>query len=197
MKTIWISIKITVLLCIFFAISYVLILWIFAKVTSSNDGNAEVVTLNGAIVGAANVGQQFTQDIYFWGRPSNAGDGYDGTSSSGSNKGVTNEEYLKEVNQRIDTFLLQHPYLERKDVPAEMVTASASGLDPNITPECAYVQVKRVASARKMSEKVVLDIVNKAIEQPLLGLFGPAKINVLKLNVELDKMQQNSKGQNV
>ncbi|MEF9923776.1 MAG: K(+)-transporting ATPase subunit C [Muribaculaceae bacterium] len=197
MKTIWISIKITVLLCIFFAISYVLILWIFAKVTSSNDGNAEVVTLNGAIVGAANVGQQFTQDIYFWGRPSNAGDGYDGTSSSGSNKGVTNEEYLKEVNQRIDTFLLQHPYLERKDVPAEMVTASASGLDPDITPECAYVQVKRVASARKMSEKVVLDIVNKAIEQPLLGLFGPAKINVLKLNVELDKMQQNSKGQNV
>ncbi|MEG2218213.1 MAG: K(+)-transporting ATPase subunit C [Muribaculaceae bacterium] len=197
MKTIWISIKITVLLCIFFAISYVLILWIFAKVTSSNDGNAEVVTINGAIVGAANVGQQFTQDIYFWGRPSNAGDGYDGTSSSGSNKGVTNEEYLKEVNQRIDTFLLQHPYLERKDVPAEMVTASASGLDPDITPECAYVQVKRVASARKMSEKVVLDIVNKAIEQPLLGLFGPAKINVLKLNVELDKMQQNSKGQNV
>ncbi|MEG0253479.1 MAG: K(+)-transporting ATPase subunit C [Muribaculaceae bacterium] len=197
MKTIWISIKITVLLCVFFAISYVLILWIFAKVTSSNDGNAEVVTLNGAIVGAANVGQQFTQDIYFWGRPSNAGDGYDGTSSSGSNKGVTNEEYLKEVNQRIDTFLLQHPYLERKDVPAEMVTASASGLDPDITPECAYVQVKRVASARKMSEKVVLDIVNKAIEQPLLGLFGPAKINVLKLNVELDKMQQNSKGQNV
>ncbi|MEG2401678.1 MAG: K(+)-transporting ATPase subunit C [Muribaculaceae bacterium] len=197
MKTIWISIKITVLLCIFFAISYVLILWIFAKVTSSNDGNAEVVTLNGAIVGAANVGQQFTQDIYFWGRPSNAGDGYDGTSSSGSNKGVTNEEYLKEVNQRIDTFLLQHPYLERKDVPAEMVTASASGLDPDITPECAYVQVKRVASARKMSEKVVLDIVNKAIEQPLLGLFGPAKINVLKLNVELDKLHQNSKGQNV
>ncbi|MEG1538757.1 MAG: K(+)-transporting ATPase subunit C [Muribaculaceae bacterium] len=197
MKTIWISIKITVLLCIFFAISYVLILWIFAKVTSSNDGNAEVVTINGAIVGAANVGQQFTQDIYFWGRPSNAGGGYDGTSSSGSNKGVTNEEYLKEVNQRIDTFLLQHPYLERKDVPAEMVTASASGLDPDITPECAYVQVKRVASARKMSEKVVLDIVNKAIEQPLLGLFGPAKINVLKLNVELDKMQQNSKGQNV
>ena len=102
-------------------------------------GNAETVTLNGKVVGVANVGQRFTQDIYFWGRPSCAGDGYDGTSSAGSNKGVTNESYLKEVEARIDTFLLHHPYLKRAEVPAEMVTASASGLDPDITPACAYV----------------------------------------------------------
>ena len=80
------------------------------------------------IVGAANVGQVFTEDIYFWGRPSCAGDGYDASSSAGSNKGPTNEEYLAEVETRIDTFLVHHPYLERKDVPAEMVTASGSGL---------------------------------------------------------------------
>ena len=82
-------------------------------------------------MGAANVGQVFTEDIYFWGRPSCAGDGYDASSSAGSNKGPTNEEYLAEVETRIDTFLVHHPYLERKDVPAEMVTASGSGLDPD------------------------------------------------------------------
>ncbi len=74
----------------------------------------------------------FTKDIYFWGRPSSAGDGYDASSSAGSNKGPTNQEYLDEVKARIDTFLVHHPYLDRADVPAEMVTASASGLDPNI-----------------------------------------------------------------
>ena len=92
----------------------------------------------------------FTEDIYFWGRPSCAGDGYDASSSAGSNKGPANEEYLAEVEARIDTFLLHHPYLQRKEVPAEMVTASASGLDPDITPVSAYVQVKRVAEARGM-----------------------------------------------
>lgn len=192
MKTIFISIKITLVLCLFFAISYVFVLWAFAKVANSNDGNAEVVMLNGKVVGVENIGQNFSQDIYFWGRPSKAGDGYDATSSAGSNKGPTNEDYLKEVDQRIDTFLVKHPYLQRKDIPAEMVTASASGLDPDITPDCAYIQVKRVASARNINEQVVIGLVNKTIEQPLLGLFGPQKINVLKLNVELDKLQKNA-----
>lgn len=112
----------------------------------------------------ANVGQQFTKDIYFWGRPSHAGDGYDASSSSGSNKGPTNEEYLADVNIRIDSFLKKHPYLERKDVPSEMVTASASGLDPHITPESAYVQVKRVAKARGMEEGAVRSLVDQAVE---------------------------------
>ena len=135
----------------------------------------------------ANVGQMFTQDIYFWGRPSKAGNGYDASSSAGSNKGPTNEEYLAEVESRIDTFLAHHPYLERKDVPAEMVTASASGLDPNITPECAYVQVKRVAAARGMDESRVKALVDAAVEKPLWGIFGTEKVNVLKLNVSLDE----------
>lgn len=112
----------------------------------------------------ANVGQQFTKDVYFWGRPSHAGDGYDASSSSGSNKGPTNEEYLADVNTRIDSFLEKHPYLERNDVPSEMVTASASGLDPHITPESAYVQVKRVAKARGMEEGAVRSLVDQAVE---------------------------------
>ena len=187
MKTLLKSLKITLAFCVFFSVFYILVLWIFAQVAGPNGGNAEVATLNGKVGGAANVGQMFTKDIYFWGRPSAAGDGYDASSSSGSNKGPTNEEYLAEVEARIDTFLVHHPYLQRKDVPAEMVTASASGLDPDITPACAYVQVKRVARARGMDEAKVKSIVDEAVQEPLLGLFGTEKVNVLKLNIALEE----------
>ena len=188
MKTLWKSVKITIAFCVFFSVFYILVLWIFAQFAGPNKGNAEVLTLNGKAVGAANVGQMFTEDLYSWGRPSCAGDGYDASSSAGSNKGPTNEEYLAEVEARIDTFLLHHPYLQRKEVPAEMVTASASGLDPDITPASAYVQVKRVAEARGMDEATVRGIVDKTVEKPLLGLFGTAKVNVLKLNIALEKI---------
>ena len=166
------SIRLTLVFCLFFSVFYILILWIFAQFAGPNSGNAEVATLDGKVVGAANVGQVFTEDIYFWGRPSCAGDGYDASSSAGSNKGPTNEEYLAEVETRIDTFLVHHPYLERKDVPAEMVTASGSGLDPDITPESAYVQVKRVAAARNMDETTVKEIVDQTIEKPIIGLLA-------------------------
>lgn len=193
MKTLLKSIKITLVFCVFFSVFYILVLWLFARVAGPNQGNAEVVTLNGKVVGAANVGQKFTEDIYFWGRPSCAGDGYDATSSSGSNKGPTNPEYLAEVKSRIDTFLVHHPYLSRQDVPAEMVTASGSGLDPDITPQSAYVQVKRVAQARGMDVEEVRRIVDKAVEKPLLGVFGTEKVNVLKLNIALEETKVNRK----
>ncbi len=181
------SLRLTFVFCIFFSVFYVLVLWLFAQLASPNKGNAEIAVVNGKVVGAANVGQMFTKDIYFWGRPSMAGNGYDATSSAGSNKGPANDEYLNEIKVRIDTFLIHHPYLSRKDVPAEMVTASASGLDPDITPQCAYIQIKRVAKARKMDENKITEIVNKSIEKPFLGLFGTEKINVLKLNIALDE----------
>ena len=188
MKNLMKSIRITLVFCMFFGVCYIFVLWIFAQLVSpGKEGNAETVKLNGKVVGVANIGQTFTKDIFFWGRPSCAGDGYDGTSSAGSNKSVTNEEYLVEVEARIDTFIVHHPYLKREDVPAEIVTASASGLDPDITPECAYVQVKRVAEARGMSESEVKAIVDKVIEKPFLGILGPAKINVLKLNMAMEE----------
>lgn len=187
MKTLWKSFKITLVFCVFFSLFYILVLWGFAQFAGPNKGDAETITLNGKVVGAANVGQLFTEDIYFWGRPSCAGDGYDAGSSSGSNKGPTNPEYLAEVEVRIDTFLVHHPYLNRNEVPAEMVTASASGLDPDITPIAAYVQVKRVAQARGISEPEVKAIVDAVVEKPLLGLFGTEKVNVLKLNVALEE----------
>lgn len=177
-------------MCVLLGISYVLVLWLFGKVAGPGNGNAETVEVNGKVVGAANVGQQFTRDIYFWGRPSCAGDGYDAANSCGSNKGPTNPEYLAEVEARIDTFLVHHPYLGRKEVPAEMVTASGSGLDPDITPQSARVQVKRVAAARHLDEQAVASLVEQSIRRPLLGIFGPAKVNVLKLNVSLDELNK-------
>ena len=181
------SLRLTLVFCVFFSICYILVLWIFGLIVGPGGGNADTLVLNGRVVGAANVGQQFTKDVYFWGRPSHAGDGYDASSSSGSNKGPTNEEYLADVNTRIDSFLEKHPYLERNDVPSEMVTASASGLDPHITPESAYVQVKRVAKARGMEEGAVRSLVDQAVEKPLLSMFGTEKVNVLKLNIALEK----------
>ena len=181
------SLRLTLVFCVFFSICYILVLWIFGLIVGPGGGNAETLVLNGRVVGAANVGQQFTKDVYFWGRPSHAGDGYDASSSSGSNKGPTNEEHLADVNTRIDSFLEKHPYLERNDVPSEMVTASASGLDPHITPESAYVQVKRVAKARGMEEGAVRSLVDQAVEKPLLSMFGTEKVNVLKLNIALEK----------
>lgn len=190
MKTLLKSLKITLVFCTFFFVFYIFVLWLFAQMAGPNNGNAEVITLNGEVVGAANVGQTFTKDIYFWSRPSCAGDGYDAANSCGSNKGPTNPEYLAEVEARIDTFLVHHSYLKRSEVPVEMVTASGSGLDPDITPACAYVQVKRVAQARGLSEETVKEIVSKSVEKPLLGLFGTEKVNVLKLNVALEEAKK-------
>ena len=190
-STLFKSFKLTIAFSLLFSICYIFVLWIFAQVAGPNKGNAEVLELNGKVVGAANVGQNFTEDIYFWGRPSCAGDGYDASSSAGSNKGPSNEEYLSEVKARIDTFLVHHPYLTREEVPAEMVTASASGLDPDISPKAAYAQVQRVAQVRGLSPESVMALVNANTEGPLLGLFGPEKVNVLKLNIDLEKAEKN------
>ena len=182
------SLRLTLVFCVFFSVCYILVLWAFAQFAGpGKGGNIETVTLNGQVVGAANVGQVFTDKKYFWGRPSCAGEGYDGTSSAGSNKGVTNPEYLDEVQARTNQFLQDHPYLQRSEVPAEMVTASASGLDPHITPECAFVQVKRVADARGLTENEVKAVVDQNIEGATWGIFGPEKVNVLKLNVALEE----------
>lgn len=190
-STLFKSFKLTIAFSLLFSICYIFVLWIFAQIAGPNKGNAEVLELNGKVVGAANVGQNFTEDIYFWGRPSCAGDGYDASSSAGSNKGPSNEEYLSEVKARIDTFLIHHPYLTREEVPAEMVTASASGLDPDISPKAAYAQVQRVAQAHGLSPESVMALVNANTEGPLLGLFGPEKVNVLKLNIALEKAEKN------
>ncbi len=99
-----------------------------------------------------------------------------------------NPEYLKQVKERIDTFLVHNPDVSKEQIPAELVTASGSGLDPDLSPQGAKIQVKRIAVIRKLDEERILLLIEKQTEGPLLGMFGPAKVNVLKLNIELDKL---------
>ena len=188
MKNFWISLKYTLAMCVLLTLGYVLVLRLVARVASPNDGEAELVYADGKAVGAANVGQIFTDSIYFWGRPSAVD--YDGGGAGGSNKGTTNPEYLAEVEGRIAAFLEAHPYLSREEVPSEMVTASGSGLDPDISVRGAEVQARRVAQARGMDEQEVLRIIGEQTEGPWLGLFGTSKVNVLKHNVALDAAQK-------
>lgn len=187
MKNLWISIKITLAMCLLLGVGYVLILRLSATVLSPGKGQAETVMLDGKTVGAANVGQQFSDSTYFWGRPSAVD--YNGAGSGGSNKATSNPEYLAQVEQRITEFLAAHPYLTRADVPSEMVTASGSGLDPNISPRGAVVQVGRVALARGLDPQRVQQIVDSLTERPWLGLFGTEKVNVLKLNIALENYE--------
>lgn len=186
MKNVLISIKITLAFCVVLFVGYVLVLWGVAGVVAPNKGEAEVLTLNGKVVGASNVGQTFTADKYFWSRPSSVD--YDGGSSGGSNKSNGNPEYLEELSARIDTFMVKHPYLSRNQVPAEMITASASGLDPHITSASALAQAERVAQSRGVSASEVTKIIEDVTETPFVG--RPV-VNVLKLNIALDEKYNN------
>ncbi|MDD2960881.1 MAG: potassium-transporting ATPase subunit C [Muribaculaceae bacterium] len=190
MKELLKSIKITLILCVFLSISYISILWLVARFATSNNGNAEIIAIDNKIVGVANIAQEFKDPRYFMSRPSCAGSGYDATSSGGSNKAPANKEYLAIVEKRILAILKTHPYLERDDIPADLVTASGSGLDPDISIEGALIQSKRIAEARNVSENSVIRIINETVEKPYLGLLGPIKVNVLKLNIALDTAQK-------
>ncbi|KIC96086.1 K(+)-transporting ATPase subunit C [Flavihumibacter solisilvae] len=180
------SLKLTTIMLVLLSVIYPLFIAGVA-LFALGKGKGETLSKDGKVVGYENIGQSFTEDRYFWGRPSAAG--YNAAGSSGSNKGPTNPEYLKTVSDRIDTFLLHNPGIERSRIPADLVTASGSGLDPDISPDGARVQVKRVAVTRHLNESKVASLVESHIEKPLLGFLGPEKINVLKLNIALDQLQ--------
>jgi K+-transporting ATPase ATPase C chain len=180
------SIKLTVLLIVLLAGIYPLFIAAVAKMAPGK-GDGVTVMHNGKVVGFANVGQQFTEDKYFWGRPSAVG--YNAAGSGGSNKGPSNPDYLKIVEERIDSFLVHNPSVKRAEIPVELVTASGSGLDPHLSPAAAYVQAARVAQARGIAIEKVKQLVGEHIKGPLLGMFGPSTVNVLYLNVALDDLK--------
>lgn len=184
MKNIISILKFTVLIVILFAVIYPLTILGIAQF-APNEGKGETLSVNGKVVGYQKIGQKFDKPNYFWGRPSAVD--YNAAGSGGSNKGASNAEYLTLVQKRIDTFLVVHPYLKKSEIPADMVTASGSGLDPNISPQGASIQVKRVADARKLSEDKVKALVEKMSNKPTL--MGTETINVLELNVALDQLK--------
>lgn len=180
------SLKLTLVLLIVCSLLYPLFISAIAKFAPGR-GRGETLSVNGKVVGYANIGQKFTADKYFWSRPSAVD--YNAAGSAGSNKGPTNPDYLKQVQNRIDSFLVHNPSVKKADIPSELVTASGSGLDPDLSPRGAYVQVARIAKIRNIPEQRIQTLVEQQIQKPLLGLFGPPKVNVLKLNIELDNLE--------
>lgn len=179
------AIKLTAITLVFFAGVYTIIIWAIAQI-APNHGNGEVITQNGKKY-YTNVGQTFTQDKYFNSRPSAVD--YNAAGSGGSNKAPSNPEYLQTVQARIDTFLVHNPEVKKQDIPVELVTASGSGLDPNISPKAALIQLKRIAKTRNIPAENIQKLIDENTEAPLLGLLGPAKVNVLKLNIALDQVK--------
>lgn len=176
------ALKLTALCLLFFSGLYTLVLMGIGHLTP-HDGNAATIEANGRTY-YTNIAQRFTQDRYFRPRPSAVD--YNAAGSGASNKGPGNPDHLAAVQARIDTFLVHNPGIAISEVPVELVTASGSGLDPHLSVKAARVQARRVANARGMGEAEVLKLINDHTEAPLMGLLGPAKINVLQLNLALD-----------
>jgi K+-transporting ATPase ATPase C chain len=180
------SLKLTLLMILLCAVAYPLLIAGIGKMAPGK-GNGEKLYVNGKVVGYANVGQKFTEDNYFWGRPSAVD--YNAAGSAGSNKGPSNPDYLKLVQDRIDSFMVHNPAVKKEEIPAEMVTASGSGLDPDISKASAMIQIKRIAATRKLDEQHIMDLVSRHTDKPLAGMLGPSRINVLKLNIALDELK--------
>ncbi|RTZ03413.1 K(+)-transporting ATPase subunit C [Flavobacterium sp. RSP49] len=182
MKNIFSILKLTLFMVVLLAVIYPMAIFGIAQL-ASNKGKGEIILINGKVVGYQKIRQKFDKSNYFWGRPSAVD--YNVAGSAGSNKGPSNAEYLVLIQKRIDTFLIVHPYLKKGAIPADMVTASGSGLDPNISPEGALIQVQRVAKERKLSK--VKALVETKINKPTI--MGTSTVNVLELNVALDALK--------
>lgn len=165
---------------------YTAIVWGIALLTP-NKGQAELIDKADGTYMYANIAQKFTDDKYFWSRPSAVD--YNATGSAGSNKGPSNPDYLATVQARIDTFLVHNPGVKKADIPADLVTASGSGLDPHISQQGAMAQAARVARIRGLKTNKVEHLIIQQTEAPLFGLLGPQRVNVLKLNLALDNIK--------
>ncbi len=148
--------------------------------------NGSILSLQNQIVGSEFIGQMFKSPRYFHGRPSGTDPAYNASGSSGSNFGPSNAKSLEEVKKRIEEVRLENGVPSDTPIPADLVLASASGLDPHISVESTILQVKRIAQVRGLSESELEGIVRQHIEHPLLGIWGLPRVNVLKLNLALD-----------
>jgi potassium-transporting ATPase KdpC subunit len=177
------SIRFTLVTALLLGIGYPLLLTGVAHVLFPHKAAGSLILRSGQVIGSELIAQSFTSDKYFHPRPSAAGNGYDATSSGGTNLAQSNAKLAQRIQGDIDKLEQQNP---GKPVPIDLVTTSGSGLDPDITPDDAYYQAPRVAKARGLSEDAVRALIAKYTKQRTLGVMGEPRVNVLELNLALD-----------
>jgi potassium-transporting ATPase KdpC subunit len=185
-KNLLIALWFTLVTTVIFGVLYPLAITGLAQVLFPIRANGQLIDRNGKMVGSRIIGQSFNGPGYFHSRPSSAGTGYDATSSSGSNLGPTNKTLLDRVKADVEKAHQENP---DAPIPADLVTASGSGLDPDISPASAEFQIPRVARERHMSESDVQAMVARYTQPRQFGIFGEARVNVLQLNLALDSPQ--------
>jgi K+-transporting ATPase ATPase C chain len=183
------AVMVTLIMAVVCCGIYPLIVFGISQVLFRDQANGSLmVDANGTVRGSKLLGQQFTADKYFQSRPSAAGNGYDATSSSGSNLGPTSSNLVTTITQRIADYRTQNGLATNTPVPADAVTASGSGLDPHISLPNAELQAPRVAKARNLGEEKVLELIRANTDPASLGFLGEPGVNVLELNLALDRL---------
>jgi K+-transporting ATPase ATPase C chain len=173
------ALVLTLAFALLLGIAYPLALTGVGQLLFPHQANGSLIREDDRVIGSELIGQSFVSDRYFHGRPSAAGSGYDALASAGSNLGPTSQVLADRVKKDVAT-------LGGGTVPGDLVTASGSGLDPHISPEAARFQIDRVAKARKLSSQTLSQRIDQLTEQPLLGMVGESRVNVLALNRALD-----------
>jgi K+-transporting ATPase ATPase C chain len=181
---VWPAIAILIAMTFVTGVVYPAVVTAVAQVVFPNQANGSMIVVDGRTVGSSLIGQAFNEPQYFWGRPSAAGaEGYDGSASAGSNLGPSSQDLIDRITAEVDRLRASNG---GGPVPVDLVTTSASGLDPHISPAAAEYQVARVAAARGMTEDAVRSIVARHTEGLTLGFLGQSRVNVLELNLDLD-----------
>jgi K+-transporting ATPase ATPase C chain len=192
LKELWTAIVATVVLCVVVSGVYPVLIWGVGQVLFPHQANGSLIANNGQIVGSELLAQGFSGAKYFHPRPSDAGTGYDSTSSGGSNLGPTSQKLMDGIKANVIQYRQENGLSAEAVVPADAVTASGSGLDPHISLQNAWLQVARVAKERGLTEEAVRGEVTKATDNALLGIGGDPGVNVLKANLALDALAPKS-----
>jgi potassium-transporting ATPase KdpC subunit len=179
------AVRIVLVLTVLTGMLYPALVTGIAQAIFPKQANGSLIEINGKVIGSELIGQKFSKPEYFQGRPSAAGDGYDAANSGASNFGPTNQKLVDRIKADAEKFRKQNPDFTGP-FPADLLTTSASGLDPHLSPASAAAQVARVAKARGVPQAEVQELLDRHTESRQLGLLGEPRVNVLKLNMALD-----------